>query len=172
MIRFTRDSKGMLQWVLHQNFDDSCGPTSVAMTESYYKYGYLYGDMEAREEQMAQKFPGGWQHGRGTPDMENLADILNAEKVKVYRATYVHPGAIASYLQFYAHARTPMICHVRWNGGGGHFVVCRQVYPDGTAIFLDPWYLLVERPLSRLPEYIAPDNSRGQLSGWIVVTHY
>ncbi len=170
-LQFRRDSKGNLQWMLHQNFDDSCGPTSTAMTESYYKLGYLRADIEAREEAMSKKFPGGWVHGKGTADMENLADILYAEKVKVYRSTFVHPGAVASYLRFYAGSRSPVIVRIAWNNGGGHFVVCRQIYPDGTAIFLDPWYLLVESKLSHLPNYTASDGSKGMTSGHIVVTY-
>jgi hypothetical protein len=170
-LQYRRDSKGAIQYMLHQNFSDSCGPTSVAMTESYYKMGWLRADIEAREEQMAKKFPGGWKPGKGTANMENLADILAAEKVKVYRATFVHPSAVASYLQFYARPGSPVIVHISWNNGGGHFVVCRQIYPDGTAIFLDPWYLLVERRLSQLPQYVAPDKSQGTTSGWLVITH-
>jgi hypothetical protein len=54
---------------------------------------------------------------------------------------------------------------------GGHFVVCRKIYSDGTIVFLDPWYSLVEVQYANLPNYTSPGAS-GQLSGWVNVTYF
>jgi len=165
--KFYTDSKGKSQYILTQEYATSCGPASVAMTEDSYKQMCMI-DPEGRARQLSQKYPGKWTIGGGTADMENLTDVLNAEEVKSYRAYNVGAGAIYKYLAYYAKELTPVIVRIQWTKGG-HFVVCKQVYPDGTAIFLDPWYGLVEVPAASLPAY-TPPGANGQLSGHIVVT--
>lgn len=46
----------------------------------------------------------------------------------------------------------PMILHVSWENGGGHWVVCVGATRYG-AVILDPWYGLSEVPLLALPSY-------------------
>ena len=165
---FATDSKGNQQYILKQEFNTSCGPASVAMAEDAYKQKCML-DPEGRARQLSQKYPGKWTITGGTSDMENLTDVLNAEEVKSYRATFVGPGSVYQYLAAYAKELTPVVVRIQWTKGG-HFVVCKQIYPDGTIVFLDPWYGLVEVAAASLPAYTPPGAS-GQTSGHLVVTH-
>lgn len=166
---FYRDSKGNLQYVLKQEHATTCGPASVAMVESAYKRMCMI-DPEIRARQISQKYPGAWQPATGT-QVTNLPYVLNEEGVKAYGAVDAKPSGVWSYISYYARELTPVIVHISWTPSGGHFAVCKQIYPDGTVIFLDPWYGLVEVRSNNLPSY-NPPGATGQLSGWIVVTHW
>ena len=167
--RFYTDSKGRTQYVLRQADPMSCGLACVAMTEQMYKQMCLI-DPEGRARELSQKYPGKWTHDHGS-NLENLSQVLNAEEVKAYRAVDVGPGAVANYLRYYAKERTPVIVRIVWEDApGSHNAVCKQVDPDGTAIFLDPGYGLVEIPLATLPVY-QPRRGVGRLSGKILVTY-
>jgi len=145
----------------------SCGPASVAMTESQYKLQCMV-NPEGRARELSQKYEGKWTAEGGTM-AGNLSYVLNAEGVKTYAVTYSPPEKLWDYFNYYVKDRTPMICHIAWTSGG-HFVVCRRVYADGTMVFLDPWYGLVEVKYSDLPKY-SPPGASGKLSGWLNVTY-
>jgi hypothetical protein len=166
--RFFTDSKKRSHYILMQELAQSCGPACVAMVEDSYKQACMV-DGEGRARQLSQKYPGKWTATGGTADMENLTDVLNAEGVKAYRATWVGTS-LYSYLAYYAKEKTPVIVHVRWGPNSGHFIVCPFVDADGTIPFHDPWYGLVETQGASLPAY-APTGASGTLSGWIVVPH-
>ena len=100
---------------------------------------------------------------------DNLTHILNAEGVRTYACTQVTSNRLWDYFSTYVRDRTPTICHIAWTSGG-HFVVCRRIYPDGTIVFLDPWYGLVEVNRRNLPNY-NPSGAGGQLSGWLNITY-
>lgn len=161
------DSKGKAHYILFQEYKMSCGPASIAMTESQYKLACMI-DPEARARQISQKYPGSYTATGGT-NGSNLTDVLNAEGVKTYACTQVPTNQIYNYLAHYVKERTSVICHIQWTKGG-HFVVARKVYSDGTVVFLDPWYGLVEVKSSNLPMY-NPAGAGGSLSGWMNITY-
>jgi len=164
---FAKDSHGNQQYILTQELNTPCGPASVAMAEDSYKQACMV-DPEGRARQLSQKYPGNWTIAGGT-DVANLSEVLNAEGVKAYKAGYVGPAGVYLFLVTFARETTPVIVHISWTPSGGHFVVCKQIYPDGTLVFLDPWYGLVEVARSTLPAY-NPSGSTGQTSGWLVIT--
>ncbi len=171
MANFYRDSKDQSWGVLIQEKNKSCGPASVAMTEVYYK-SQVIGDPEARARQLSQKYPGHFTETGGTY-INNLAYVLREEGIKCYDPFYT--VAVWNYLYAYANDNTPVIVQIAWQGGGGHFAVCVCVYKtDQKCIFLDPWYGLVERAGSTLPDYSigTPEfgTTPGKLSGWILLT--
>lgn len=161
------DSKGNSHYILIQEFSMSCGPASIAMTESQYKLQCMI-DPEGKARKISQKYPGSYTATGGT-DGSNLTDVLNAEGVKTYACFQVANNKIFDYLSHYVKETTPTICHIQWTKGG-HFVVARKVYSDGTIVFLDPWYGLVEVKKSNLPNY-NPAGAGGQLSGWLNITY-
>jgi hypothetical protein len=136
------------------------------MAELFYKRGWL-SDPEGRAEALSQRYPGGWHHGHGA-GVKNLARVLQAEGVRTFRVHRVQPAAVFAYLRAYASEWTPIILHVHWSNGG-HFIVCKQVYQDGTVICLDPWYRLVETSGDDMPTY-HPSGAHGKFSGWMVIT--
>lgn len=161
------DSKGAVHYLIYQEFSMSCGPASIAMTESQYKLQCMV-DAEGRAREISQKYPGSYKAKDGT-NAGNLTDVLNALGVKTYAVTQVTTNKIFDYLYHYVKDRTPTICHIQWTKGG-HFVVCRKVYSDGTIVFLDPWYGLVEVKRKNLPAY-NPAGAGGSLSGWMNITY-
>jgi hypothetical protein len=161
------DSKGNSHYIIFQELKMSCGPASVAMTESQYKLQCMV-NPEGRARELSQKYDGKWTAEGGTM-AGNLTHVLNAEGVKTYAVTYSPPEKLWDYFSYYVKDRTPMICHIAWTKGG-HFAVCRRVYPDGTIVFLDPWYGLVEVKYKDLPNY-NPTGATGKLSGWLNVTY-
>jgi hypothetical protein len=165
--KIVSDSKGTSHYVIFQELNMSCGPASVAMCESQYKLQCMV-NPEGRARDLSQKYEGKWTATGGT-GAGNLSYVLNAEGVRTYAASYVPSSKLWDNFVYFVKERTPMICHIQWTSGG-HFVVCRKVYSDGTIVFLDPWYGLVEVQSANLPAYTPPGAS-GQLSGWINVTY-
>lgn len=165
--KIVSDSKGGSHYVIFQELSMSCGPASVAMCESQYKMQCMV-NPEGRARELSQKYEGKWTAEGGT-NAGNLSYVLNAEGVKTYACTYSPPNKLWDYFSAYVKERTPTICHIAWTKGG-HFVVCRKVYPDGTIVFLDPWYGLVEVQYSNLPSY-NPTGATGKLSGWLNITY-
>ncbi len=161
------DSKGNAHYLIYQEYQMSCGPASVAMVESQYKLQCMV-DAEGRARQLSQKYEGKWTATGGTA-ADNLTHVLNAEGVKTYACSQVTSNKLWDYFSYYVKDRTPMICHIAWTKGG-HFVVCRKVYPDGTLVFLDPWYGLVEVKSNNLPNY-NPAGAGGKISGWLNITY-
>lgn len=166
---FRSDSRGRTHYLLHQELEQSCGPACVAMAESFYKLACMI-DPEARARQLSQLYPGSFNPASGTY-ATNLSHVLNAEGVPTYASTNVTPSQIYNYCSHYLGERTPIIAHISWSGGGGHFTLLRQIdAADGKMIFLDPWYDVVEVFGYQLPNYCPPGAS-GQLSGWLTITH-
>jgi hypothetical protein len=130
------------------------------------------------------------RHGASITDMmvgagiyvEQLAQILVGNGLKVDANRYAQAEFIAKALV--ASESKPVIFHVgwfkkdlgnNWRGNGGHWVVCIGAV-NGNAVFLDPWYGLIEAPILSLPQYnpvgSTPDMSTtrsvGILTGWLV----
>jgi hypothetical protein len=165
--RIVSDSKGGSHYIIFQELSQSCGPASVAMCESLYKLQCMV-NPEGRARELSQKYDGKWTATGGTM-AGNLSYVLNAEGVKTYAVTYSPVNKLWDYLATYVGDRTPVICHIAWTAGG-HFVVCDKVYPDGTMVFCDPWYGLVEVKYPNLPIY-TPTGASGKLSGWLNITY-
>ncbi len=176
MANFYSDSHGERWGVMIQEKTRSCGPAAVAMTEVYYKSS-IVANLEAQVRKLSQKYPGRFTEDGGT-NVKNLVYVLREEGIKAYDAVDAKPGGVWAYLYKYAKDSTPVIVHISWTPGGGHFAVCAYVYKkDQKCIFLDPWYGLVELAGSQLPKYTIGDPSgpfgvfaEGRLSGWIIVT--
>lgn len=164
---FRTDSKGRTHYILFQEMSQSCGPACVAMAEEIYKQACMI-DPEGKARRLSQNYPGKFTATGGT-NVTNLAYVLNAEGVPAYAATDCS-SRLYDYLWHYVKARTPTIAHISWAGGGGHFTLCRMVDEDGTMVFLDPWYGVVEVRRNNLPNY-NPTGATGTLSGWLVITH-
>jgi hypothetical protein len=109
----------------------------------------------------SHKLKGGWHrkdHHHRYPTVANLEAVLRSEGVN---ARSIESGAldgsdVPAMIKHFVGPSTPAILQVHWTTGGQHKVVCRRLDPDGTLIFLDPWYGLVEMPVSRLPKYEVP----------------
>lgn len=177
MANFYRDSHGESWGVMMQEKNQSCGPASVAMTEVYYKSS-VTANLETRVRQLSQKYPGKFTEDGGT-NMDNLVYVLRDQGIKCYDVTGAQPAAkVWNYLYAYAKDNTPVIVHISWTPGGGHFAVCVHVYKsDLKCIILDPWYGLVEVYGPDLPKYVVgdptgnfPPVAKGNLSGAIIVT--
>ena len=143
----------------------SCGPACVAMVESQYKQACMI-DPEGRARQLSQNYPDKFTATGGT-GAANLAYVLNAEGVPTY-ATTGTGNKMFDYFWAYIGDRTPIIAHISWATGGGHFTILRQIDSDHRMIFLDPWYDVVEVPRASLPNYGIPG---GTLSGWLTIPH-
>lgn len=165
-----RDSKYRWHQICIQEYLTSCGPASIAMVERISKH--LKRSDEPRARALSQKYPGRWSIEGGS-DMNNLSYVLNAEGTKAYKETYVGPEKVQSYLKYYACFNTPVIAHVKWGGSAamGHFVVCAIADDDGTFVFYDPWYGIIEIRGSDLPKYQVSD-SVGRLTSWLVITYH
>ena len=160
------DSKGNSHYMMFQELKMSCGPACVAMTESHYKLKCMV-NPEKRARELSQKYPGNFTVKGGT-NAANLTSVLNAEGVNTYKCVDIPDPKIYSYLKHYVTDRTPTIAHIAWSKGG-HFAVVRRVYDDGTIIFLDPWYGIVEVKKKKLPSY-NPVGASGRVSGWLNIT--
>jgi len=163
--RFANDSRGNSHYLLHQEMTMSCGPACVAMVEGQYKQACMI-DPEARARQLSQNYPDKFTATGGT-GASNLAYVLNAEGVPCYASTGV-AGKIFDYCYYYLSERTPIIAHISWASGGGHFTVLSEIDANQRLYFLDPWYDVVEVNRSSLPNY---GIAGGTLSGWLTIPH-
>jgi len=135
------------------------------MVESQYKQACMI-DPEARARQLSQNYPDKFTATGGT-GASNLAYVLNAEGVPCYASTGV-AGKIFDYCYYYLSERTPIIAHIAWASGGGHFTVLSEIDANQRLYFLDPWYDVVEVNRSSLPNY---GIAGGTLSGWLTIPH-
>lgn len=161
------DSKGASHYVILQELQMSCGLACVAMAESHYKKMCMI-DPEKRARELSQKYEGKWTAEGGTY-AGNLSYVLNAEGVKCYAATDIPDDQFFNYLSHYVKDNAPTIVHIKWSKGG-HFTLCRKIYSDGTIVFLDPWYGVVEVNKKNLMTY-NPTGASGQLSGLMNITY-
>jgi hypothetical protein len=132
-----KDSKGQYHYVISQKEMTTCGPASMAMVEAYYKMKCM-NDPEDRLKELSAKLPDGWKPGQGT-QFTSLATTLNLIGVKSKMVT-VLPAQVFDTLRASVAPRTPAIVEVQHLGRAGffHAVVCRTIYPDDLAVFLDP----------------------------------
>ena len=170
------DSKRHGWHVLMQEKFDSCGPAAVAMVESLHFHKPY---SEARIRYISDLYPGGWSAtGHAGTQVRNLVYVLQGSAG--LNATLHHPhGKGAAFLLRNIHKSRPAIVRVAWNPVRGHFIVCPRMYDDGTTVFLDPWYGLVELRAKELPSYDAHngplyrdslEDERGTITHVITIT--
>lgn len=177
--RSVLDSKGNSHYMLFQELSMSCGPACIAMAESLYKLSCIV-NPEKRAREISQLFPGGFSASGGT-FVSNLSSVLNGLGVKTHHSVDIPDKKIYRYLSHYVTDQTPTIAHIKWYSRkkfgstkliqkGGHFTLVKKVYDDGTIVFLDPWYGVVETKKNDLPAY-NPIGAAGKLSGWMIITY-
>jgi len=168
--RWVTDSRGRSHYLLHQELAQSCGPACVAMAEQIYKQACLI-DPEGRARQISQLYPGSFDPKNGTL-ASNLAYVLNHIGVPAYRSEGIAGTRIFDYFWYYCGERTPIIAHIAWAGGGGHFTLLKEIdRSTHRMLFYDPWYDVVEVDRRNLPNYNAGGGANGTLSGWMTITH-
>ncbi|MER3429919.1 MAG: hypothetical protein C4324_02550 [Blastocatellia bacterium] len=168
--RWAIDSQGRTHYLLHQEQAQSCGPACVAMAEQIYKQACMI-DPEGRARQISQLYPGSFDPKNGT-QASNLSYVLNHIGVPAYRTEGVAGGRIFDYFWYYCGSRTPIIAHIAWAGGGGHFTLLVEINrTTHRMLFYDPWYDVVEVDRANLPNYNAGGGANGTLSGWMTITH-
>ncbi len=165
---FFKDSKNRYHRICIQMYNNSCGPAAVAMAERIYKH--LDRSDETRARDISKKYPYGWSPSNSGTTSCNLSNVLNSIGVKTYAATNVSWSGVYSYLNFYVSFSTPVIAMLTWNGGGNHFAICAVRDPDGTFVFYDPWYGVVEVTSKNFPYYKTASGEKGYLNGWLVIT--
>jgi hypothetical protein len=136
------------------------------MAESQYKQACMI-DPEGRARQVSQQFPGRFTATGGT-GAENLAYVLNAIGVPAWKTDSLSATRLFDYFYAYCSERTPIIAHIGWTGGGGHFTLLKQIDSDHRMIFLDPWYDIVEVERRNLPNY---GIVGGTMRGWLTIPH-
>jgi hypothetical protein len=179
MANFYTDSHNERWGVMIQQKKMSCGLACAAMAEVYMK-SQVVADMEALFRQLSQKYAGNFTEDDGT-SMDNVASVLRSRGIQNFGNHDYTAGGVWSYLYAYAKDTTPIIAYISWGkGNGAHATLCVHVYKnDQKAIFLDPFYGLVEFAGSQLPAYTARDNTgiydgavvaRGTLTGPLIIT--
>ncbi len=167
--RWAADSKGKMHYLLHQEKKMSCGPACIAMAEGMYKLQCMV-DPEKRARDISQQYPGSFDEDNGTK-ASNLAYVLNHIGVQAYKSEGVGGPKIFEYFWHYCSERTPIIAHIAWSGGGGHFTLLKEIdRSTHRMLFLDPWYDVVEVDRKDLPKY-SPMGAAGTLSGWMTITY-
>ncbi|WP_165498233.1 cysteine peptidase family C39 domain-containing protein [Siculibacillus lacustris] len=166
------DDDGVNQLIWLQERGDTCGPACVYMIERNRAQASLVGG-EVRVRQITEMLPNGYSEGNGTADYSALAAVLNTVGIRA-EARFV--GNISAFV---AAAPFPFIARVGWSGGGGHFVVCTKTTGYGNMVALDPWYGLIQPPVSGLPSYPVRSDARqgisrripimGSLSGHMII---
>jgi hypothetical protein len=140
------------------------------MAEEIYKQSCLI-DPEGRTRQISQLYPGSFDPNNGT-QASNLSYVLNHLGVQAYRSEGVAANRIFDYFYYYCSDRTPIIAHIAWAGGGGHFTLLREIDQSNHRMyFYDPWYDVVEVNRSSLPNYNPGGGAAGTLSGWMTITY-
>ena len=171
--QIARDSTGVERIIWSQELNSSCGPACCFMVVCMVRRQSMAGG-EAFMRGLAMRYGASifdLMTGAGT-SLQQLRSILVDNRIRLdgrYRAEKeLWSMALA------ASEDRPMILHVAWQNGGGHWVVCAGANRSG-AIILDPWYGLSEVPLAALPAYNPARKgqsvvSTNGFSGWFLRT--
>lgn len=141
-------------WWQERNF--SCGPACIYMVESALRAASLSGGERRIRTLMTDHFSDSLPElvlntqddfgTRGT-SIGRLLRALRAEGWKCKPQTD---------LPFpWTQAVLPMIAHITWADGGGHFVAVMRTTTLNKAVVLDPWFGLQQVPVGSLPSYNA-----------------
>lgn len=151
------DREGEAQYIWLQERAQSCGPACVYMIERFVRKACTVGG-ESRIRAIASLLPNGYREDTGT-----FGSALVIALASIGIAASAESSSDVS--RFIGAARFPFIAHIRWPGGGGHFVVGGKKTRDGASLVcLDPWYGLSQTPVRSLPAYTVQENYREQVS--------
>jgi hypothetical protein len=172
-----KDSRGHSHYMISQEDASACGPVCMAMVEAYYKMRCTKADLEKRFKDLSGQLPDGWKAGQGA-DWTSLSTTLSAIGVKNAAVTTT-PSQIFDTLKAGVTERTPAIVLVKHLGKAGlfHVVVCRIVYPDDLAVFVDPDFDfidpkqgLIEVNKRNLPTYKFDESGKWTFDGRVITT--
>lgn len=151
----SKDTDGTEHFHWIQEREQSCGPACVFMIERIKRLACTVGG-EARIRDIASRFPKGYDENNGT-HFEALKKALDQIGLSATA------GRVNNMKTFAEAGNFPFIARVGWTQGGGHFVVAARTTSGGNMVCLDPWFGLVETPLSLLPNYsVHTDYKRGK----------
>jgi hypothetical protein len=117
-----------------------CGFACAAMVCRYYKGGNTQTAMDLTKGISRQKPGAGVM---GIRALQNLADVLTSQKVKVYDAAQVGAANVLTWAANLVTKKTPAVVGLDMTVGAAaaikHLTVAINVESDGTFIFLDPY---------------------------------
>ena len=169
-----KDSKG--RWweiVVQAPGSMDCGFACAAMVCRYYHDGNAQTAMDLTKGISKMK-PGAGKVGTGT--VQNIAHVLNSQKVKVWNASNVGGTNILAAAAKFVTKKTPAVVGLTITTGVGaasqtfkHLTVAINVESDGTVIFLDPYpgVGIVEVPTGGA--YTTPAGV-ATFDGWLLCT--
>jgi len=171
--RTVTDSSGRSHVLWTQDLGSSCGPACCFMVLCMVKQQSLSGGEEFQRS-LALKYGAKLQDlqtGGAGVGSAMLKRILEDQGLAIDHRQLATGEIVPMLLA--SSERRPIIFHVAWPSSGGHFVVCAGSNRAG-AVILDPWYGLVEVPLtfggSGVPKaglpYNPRPNAQGAFSGW------
>jgi hypothetical protein len=162
-----KDSKGHTHYVIYQTYGTTCGPACAAMLAYYHA---AFRQCKPGEEDRIKDLSG-WKEGEGMGIGDLTAAIKKKLKIPCKLVRVDPKAALFSTLRAHVGPRTPAILYVghSWQNSA-HFTVCRRVDGDGTAVFLDPIYGLVEVDEKRLPLYRYNPTGKWLFDGGIIVS--
>jgi hypothetical protein len=169
-----KDSKG--RWwdiVVQAHGSMDCGFACAAMVCRYYSGGKNQTAMDLTKGISKMK-PGAGAIGTGT--LQNVAHVLNSQKVKVYNATHVGAANILTTANMLVTKKTPGVVGLMMTTGAGpasqtfkHLTVAINVESDGTVIFLDPYPGIGVVEVAPGGAYTTPSGV-ATFDGWILCT--
>lgn len=77
-------------------------------------------------------------NGSAYSDATNFPEVLRRLSLGTWSCDWVGPGGMYAAIKAATDAGNPVIGHLAWNGGGGHFVCIDETH-DGTISVCDPW---------------------------------
>ena len=162
------DSDGQQHVIWLQQKEDTCGPACIYMVECNRRMQSVIGG-EVRIKEITKRMPDGYTEGSGTGAISALAKTLNSIGIS---ATSTHVPDTSAHLD---NVKLPVIVHIRWPNGKGHYAVAVRRTSSNDRIFLDPYYALVQSPRSAGNSYkvfsgvlASGFSAGGVLSGHIV----
>jgi hypothetical protein len=166
-----KDSKG--RWwdiVVQTPGSMDCGFACAAMVCRYYKGGNTQTAMDLTKGISKMK-PGAGTVGTGT--LQNVAHVLNSQKVKVWDAENVGAGNILTRVAALVTKKTPGVVGLTMSGPANttfkHLSVAITVETDGTVIFLDPYPGIGVVEVAPGGSYTTPSGVAA-FDGWLLCT--
>jgi hypothetical protein len=121
-----------------------CGFACAAMVCRYYKGGNTQTAMDLTRGISRMKPGAGTMGGTGT--LQNVANVLNSQKVRTYDAAQPGAANVLAWAENLVTKKTPAVIGLKMTIKVGaaiqtikHLTVAISVETDGTFIFLDPY---------------------------------
>lgn len=174
-LRCLPDSHNNMQSWLKQSNDYSCA-FAVAGMAYYLCKGYqtFNPDIESYMMGCSTTLQQQWNHPGGGIGMDAINDLMCYVGIRTGGVRMTTD--VFSFLRFWAWDFTPVIVGLE-TALGGHVVICKKVYTDGTCVFLDPnpSYGVVSIPGDKLPKYYYREDTNhtnpiGRINSWLIST--